>query len=152
MFIIIIAYCSWHVTRYVILLHLFNTVCFGYLRYIFVDFIGFLSTVIQIMLIYIATQYLRYNICSAWFLDIRIPTCSCKTCKILHSNCKTCTKNEAFRARYRNLARKNCKINFLQDMIKILQEIIIAIFLVRFLQDFSYPARKASFLVQDLQF
>ena len=43
---------------------------------------------------------------------------------------------------------------FLQD-IKILQEsckkIILQIFLARFLQDFSYLARKASFLVQDLQ-
>ena len=27
------------------------------------------------MLFYIAIQCLRYNICSAWFLDIRISTC-----------------------------------------------------------------------------
>ena len=38
-----------------------------------VDFIGFLSTIIIYDVLY--TQCLRYNICSAWFLDIRIPTC-----------------------------------------------------------------------------
>ena len=39
---------------------------------IFVDFVGFLSMKISVVLY---TQCLRYNICSAWFLDIRIPTC-----------------------------------------------------------------------------
>ena len=34
--------------------------------------------VIQVMLFYIATQCLRYNTCSAWFLDIRISTCCAK--------------------------------------------------------------------------
>ena len=37
---------------------------------IFVDFVGFLS-----ICCFIYTQCLRYNICSAWFLDIRISTC-----------------------------------------------------------------------------
>ena len=41
---------------------------------IFMNFIGFLSMVIYVVsLLY--TQCLRYNICSAWFLDIRISTC-----------------------------------------------------------------------------
>ena len=35
------------------------------------DFVGFLSMVIYAVLY---TQCLRYNICSAWFLDIRIST------------------------------------------------------------------------------
>ena len=76
------------------------------------------------------------------------------TCDI---SCKSCTKNKAFLARYKvsckDLARKNRKIIFLQDLIKILQEKVtfLQIFLTRFLQDFSYLARKASFLVQDLQ-
>ena len=39
---------------------------------IFVDFVGFLSMKIYVVLY---TQCLRYNICSAWFLDIRISTC-----------------------------------------------------------------------------
>ena len=43
--LIIIAYCSWAVTRYSILLFVFNTVCYGYLRQIFVDFVGFLRRV-----------------------------------------------------------------------------------------------------------
>ena len=55
MFVIIIACCSWQATRYVILLFVFNTVCYGYLRYIFVDFVAFLSIlmIIQVMLFYI---------------------------------------------------------------------------------------------------
>ena len=76
MFIIIIACCSWAVTRYVILLFVFNIVCYGYLRQIFVDFVGFLSMVIQVTYVVLYTQCLRYNICSVWFLDIRISTCS----------------------------------------------------------------------------
>ena len=39
---------------------------------IFVDFIGFLSMIIYVISLY--TQCLRYNISSAWFLDIRIST------------------------------------------------------------------------------
>ena len=40
----------------------------------FRGFVGFLSMVIYVVsLLY--TQCLRYNICSAWFLDIRISTC-----------------------------------------------------------------------------
>ena len=38
------------------------------------DFIGFLSMVIYVFSL-LHTQCLRYNICSAWFLDIRISTC-----------------------------------------------------------------------------
>ena len=53
LFIIIIVCCRWAVTRYVILLLVFNIVCYGYLRQIFVDFVGFLSMVIQVMLFYI---------------------------------------------------------------------------------------------------
>ena len=36
------------------------------------DFVGFLSMVNYVILY---TQCLRYNNCSAWFLDIRISTC-----------------------------------------------------------------------------
>ena len=48
----------------------------------------------------------------------------------------------------KDLVRKNCKIIFLQDMIKILQEnnlvaIAIAIFLAISLQDYLFFARKA---------
>ena len=39
---------------------------------IFVDFIGFLSMIIYVVL---HTKCLRFNICSTWFLDIRISTC-----------------------------------------------------------------------------
>ena len=39
---------------------------------IFVDFVGFLSMIIYVVLY---TQCLRYNICSARFLDVRISTC-----------------------------------------------------------------------------
>ena len=59
--------------KYVILLFMFNTVYYGYLSRSFVDFVDFLSMVIQV--IFLCTQCLRYNICSAWFLDIRISTC-----------------------------------------------------------------------------
>ena len=38
------------------------------------DFVGFLSMVVYVVL-YRPTQCLRYNICSNWFLDIRISTC-----------------------------------------------------------------------------
>ena len=38
----------------------------------FVDFVSFLSLIIYEVLY---TRCLRYNICSAWFLDIRISTC-----------------------------------------------------------------------------
>ena len=41
-------------------------------------------------------------------------------------SCKSCTKHEVFLARYKksckNLARNNCKVVFLQDLIKILKE------------------------------
>ena len=61
----------------------------------------------------------------------------------MHKSCKSCTKKEAFLARYKTFckifARKKCKIVFLQ------------FFLARFLQDLLYLARKASFLLQDLQ-
>ena len=59
------------VIRYVILLSLIKTVCYGYLS--FVDSIGFLSMIIDEVLY---ARCLKYNICSAWFLDIRILTCS----------------------------------------------------------------------------
>ena len=39
---------------------------------IFLDFVSFLSMIINEVL---TTCCLRYNICSAWFLDIRISTC-----------------------------------------------------------------------------
>ena len=38
----------------------------------FVDFVGFLSMIIYE---YLDTWCLKYNICSAWFLDIRISNC-----------------------------------------------------------------------------
>ena len=89
---------------------------------------------------------------------------SCKTCKILHKilqdlqdlaqnlaslalNMKLFLQDIKNLARIlKNLARKICKMIFLQDLIKILQKIVLQIFL----QDSSYLARKASFLVQDL--
>ena len=40
----------------------------------FVDFVSFLSMIIYEVL-YSLLWCLRYNICSAWFLDIRISTC-----------------------------------------------------------------------------
>ena len=40
---------------------------------IFVHFVGFLSMVIYIVSLH--TRCLRYNICSTWFLNIRISTC-----------------------------------------------------------------------------
>ena len=71
MFIIIIACCSWAVTRYVILLFVFNTVCYGYLRSNFRGFCRFLIHGNTSYLV-LYTQCLKYNICSVWFLDIRI--------------------------------------------------------------------------------
>ena len=73
MFIIITACCSWPGTRYVILLFLFNIVYYGYLT----NFRGFCRFLIHGNSSYVVlyTQCLRYNICSAWFLDIRISTC-----------------------------------------------------------------------------
>ena len=44
---------------------------------IFVDIVGLLSMIIYEVLY---TQCLRYNFCSAWFLDIRISTCSNSLC------------------------------------------------------------------------
>ena len=41
---------------------------------IFVDFVSYLSMIIYEVL-YSLLWCLRYNICSAWFLDIRISTC-----------------------------------------------------------------------------
>ena len=41
----------------------------------FVDFVCFLSMVTQVTYVVLYTQCLRYNICSVWFLDIRISTC-----------------------------------------------------------------------------
>ena len=46
-------------------------------------FVGFLFVVIYVISLY--TQCLRYNICSVWFLDIRISTC-------LNKVCNTCTE------------------------------------------------------------
>ena len=76
---------------------------------------------------------------------------SCKTCKILHYilhiSCNSCTKNEAFLARYKtfckNLARKNCKIVFLQDLIKILQENYLANFSCKILARFCISCKKS---------
>ena len=80
-------------------------------------------------------------------------------------SCKSCTKNEAFLARYKmsckNLARKFCKIIFLQDLDHILQENYFTIFsckiLARFFvsckKSFIFSARLARYvqdLVQDL--
>ena len=80
-------------------------------------------------------------------------------------SCKSCTKQEAFLARYekscKNLARKICKIIFLQDFDQILQENYLTIFsykiLARFFvsckKSFIFSARLARYvqdLVQDL--
>ena len=43
------------------------------------------------------------------------------------------------------LARKNCKIIFLQDMIKILQENYLTFFLARSVQDFQFLQEKLHF-------
>ena len=70
-------------------------------------------------------------------------------------SCKSCTKNEAFPARYekscKNLARKICKIIFLQDLIKILQKPYLANFSCKVLARFFTSCKKSLFLVQDLQ-
>ena len=65
----------WPVIMYIILLFVFNTICYGNLIFkdwIFVYFIGFLSIIIYEVLY---TPCLRYNICSTCFLSIRISTC-----------------------------------------------------------------------------
>ena len=48
------------------------------------NFRGFLRFLIHGNLSYVVlyTQCLRYNICSAWFLDIRISTCSTKSVSV----------------------------------------------------------------------
>ena len=56
-------------------------------------------------------------------------------------SCKPCTKNEAFLARYEESCKKNLQDNFLARFWSNLQENYLTVFL----------ARKASFLVQDLQ-
>ena len=70
---------------------------------------------------------------------------------------KSCTKNEAFLARYKKsckkLARKYCKMNFLQDLIKVLQENYLRIFSCKILarvfisckKSFIFSARLARF-------
>ena len=50
----------------------------------FVDFVCFLSMVIQVTYVVLYTQCLRYNICSVWFLDIRISTCFFVTCTVIN--------------------------------------------------------------------
>ena len=66
----------------------------------------------------------------------------------MHTSCKSCTKNKAFLARYKNIVRllqdKIIRI-FLQDFIKILQENYLAIFLARFLQHFYILHEKLYF-------
>ena len=48
---------------------------------IFVDFVSFLSMIIYEILSWVLyTWCLRYNICSTWFLDIRISTCFLLRC------------------------------------------------------------------------
>ena len=70
-------------------------------------------------------------------------------------SCKSWAKNEAFLARYKNLTKtlqeNRFKIIFFQNFDHILQENYLTIFLARFLQDFVCSARKALFLVQNLQ-
>ena len=70
-------------------------------------------------------------------------------------SCESCTKNEAFLARYeeswKNLARKICSIIFLRDFDQILQEIYLTVFLAR--KVFIFSARLVRYvqdLVQDL--
>ena len=80
-------------------------------------------------------------------------------------SCKSCTKNEAFLARYqkscKNLARQSCNIIFLQDFDLILQDNyltiisykILAKFFVSCKKSFIFSARLARYvqdLVQDL--
>ena len=57
---------------------------------IFVDFVGFLSTIIYDVLY---TQCLRHNICSAWFIDIRISTCCSSDQSLLLFNSKNFALN-----------------------------------------------------------
>ena len=80
----------------------------------------------------------------------------CKSCKFFLARfCKSCTKNEAFLARYKrsckNLARKNCKIVFLQDLIKLLQENYLVKFSCKILARVFVSCKKSFILVQDLQ-
>ena len=62
----------WPLTRYVILLFVFSTVCYGYLRS---NFHGFRRFLIHDNYVVLYIQCLRYNICNTWFLDIRISAC-----------------------------------------------------------------------------
>ena len=83
----------------------------------------------------------------------------------MHISCKSCTKNEAFLAKHKksckNLARKICKIIFLQELDQILQENylttfsckILARFLISCKKSFIFSARLSRYvqdLVQDL--
>ena len=65
----------------------------------------------------------------------------------MHISCKSCTKNEAFLARYekscKNLARKICKIIFLQDFDQILQENYLTIFSCKILARFFISCKKS---------
>ena len=62
-------------------------------------------------------------------------------------SCKSCTKNEAFLARYekssKTLARKICKIIILQGLIKILQENYPATFSCKILARFFISCKKS---------
>ena len=64
---------------------------------------------------------------------------------ILHISCKSCTKIKLLLQYINNRARKNCKIIFLQALIKILQENYTAIFLARLLQDIYILLEKPQF-------
>ena len=50
---------------------------------------------IQVSYVVLYTQCLRYNICSAWFLDIRISTCFSedKLYQILQVHARVCEEN-----------------------------------------------------------
>ena len=62
-------------------------------------------------------------------------------------SCKSCTRNEAFLVRYKNLARKIARYFSCKILIKSCKKIILQVLLERFL----YLAIKASLLVQDLE-
>ena len=84
-----------------------------------------------------------------------------KTCKICTKSCTSCTKMKLFLQHIKNLARKICKIMFLQDFVQILQENYLTMFSCKILarlfisckKRFIFCVRLARYvqdLVQDL--
>ena len=63
----------------------------------FVDFVGFL-----VIYVVLYAQYLRYNVCSTWFLDIIISTCCSIEQSLLLFKFKTFVLNTSMFTFYRH--------------------------------------------------